>query len=109
MSGDMEQPVVANLSPHFRVTWRPIEDDIELVRRASRQHCLNDRFRLQKIVAEEFCRRDIELSVFELDRLFLLTFARPLALLIHELFEPRHIDSQAMLATHQLSEIERET
>ena len=57
MPGNVEQSTIANLSSHFRVTRRLIEDEIELIRFISRQHGFHDRLGLQKVVAEKFCRR----------------------------------------------------
>src|SRR5438067_11060994 len=54
VSGNVEQPTITNLSSHFSVARRLIENDIDFTCLISRQHSLDDRFGLQKLEAEKF-------------------------------------------------------
>src|SRR5438477_11264712 len=96
----VDQSTIANLSSHFSVTRRPIEDDIDLIRPFSGQHGFDDRFGLQEIIAKKSCRRAFYFSCFDSDRFLLLLFPRAVALSIHQLFKVGNIDSEAALPRH---------
>src|SRR5690348_4240968 len=53
---NMQQSVVSDLSAHFGIKGRLIENDGDLFRLVSWQNTLNNRLSFQKIVAEKFCR-----------------------------------------------------
>src|SRR6266487_4126450 len=108
MSRHMQQSAVADLSAHFSIKRRLIENDIYLFRFPSRQNGFNNRFRFQKVVSKKFRRRSSQLSFFDTDFLFLLGSAGPLPLLVHQFFETGNIHSQSALTCHQFREIERE-
>src|SRR6266496_3105290 len=100
MPRNVEQTPIADLSPHFGVTRRLIENDIDLIRFLAWQHRFNNRFRLEKIVSKKFCRSDLQIPLFNADRFFLLRSARTLALLLHQFFKSGNIDSQPALPRH---------
>src|SRR5437588_12473103 len=100
MPGNVEQSTIADLSPHFRVTRRLIEDDIDLIRLISRQHSFDDRFGLEKVVTKKFRQRTLQFSGFDSDCFFLLGLPRPLALLLHQFLEAGNIDRESALARH---------
>ena len=101
-SRNMEHSMIADLSAHFGIKGRLIENDGELFRLVSRQNILNNRLSFQKIVAKKFCWHGRDFS-FNCDLLFLLSLARARALLLHQLFKAGDIDCQSSLTRHQLS------
>ena len=104
----MKQSPVADLSAHFRVKRCSIENDIfELIRFFARQNGFDHRLRREKIVSKKLRRSDLQVALFNADRLLLLRFARALTLFLPSTFRNRNVDSEPALARHQLREIER--
>ena len=56
--GHMNQSLIAHLSAHPGVERRAIHNDIHFIRFFARENGFDDCFRLEKIVAEKFRRRD---------------------------------------------------
>ena len=83
VSRNMKQSAIANLPAHLGVEWRPIENNVYFARLFARQNCVDNRFRLEEIVTEEFRRLGLQLSFFDTDFLLLLCLARAIALLLH--------------------------
>src|SRR5262245_105474 len=82
MSGNVHQPAVADLSTHFSIEWRSIENHRDLSCFLPRQNGFDHSFGFQKIVTEKFCRRGCDFS-FNSKRLLFLGFASAFALLVH--------------------------
>ena len=101
--------MVPNLTAHLGVEWRPIENNVYFARLFARQNCVDNRFRLEEIVTEEFRRLGLQLSFFDTDFLLLLCLACAIALFIHQSLESSDINSEPTLARHQFGEIERKT
>src|SRR5438132_13598678 len=93
VSGNMKQATIADLSAHLGIARRSIENDVDLFRFLARQNRLNNRFRLEKIIPEKFCRRDLQTSLFNAYRFFFLRLTRTRALLFHQFFKTCNIES----------------
>ncbi len=104
----VQQAVIADLSAHLRVAGGAVEHDVQLAFVLSRRHGFDDRLGLEKIVAEELRRLELEVVVGDADDLLFLRGARASALLVHEFFKTGDIDGEPALASHQFGEIERE-
>src|SRR5262245_45327873 len=83
VSRHVKHSSITDLSAHLGIERRAIENNVHLTRLFARQDSVDDRFRLEKIVPEEFGRLDFELAFFNTDFFFLLCLARALALLLH--------------------------
>src|SRR5215469_5528818 len=100
MSRNVKHSAIANLSAHFRIERRAIENDIYFLRFLARENRFDDCFCLEKIVSEEFRRLYSKLAIFDADFFLLLCLARALTLLLHQLLESGHIYIKAALTCH---------
>src|SRR5207248_10419962 len=73
MARHMQQSAIADLSAHFCVTRCLIENDIQLFHFAAGQNSFDNCFGLEKIIAEEFCRRGFQPSYCGADFHFFLS------------------------------------
>ena len=100
VSRNVKQSSVADLTAHLGVERGAIDNNIYFVRLFPRENRFNDCFGLKEIVTEKFRRCDLQLSIFDIDFLLFLSFARALALLLHEFLKSNYIDSEPALARH---------
>src|SRR6266850_2333826 len=105
--GNMQQSSITDLPAHLRVEGRPIENDVHFAGLFAGQDPVDNRFRFEKIVPEEFRRVDSELAFFNTDFFFLLGLACAVALFLHQLLKAGDIDRERALARHEFGEIKR--
>src|SRR6267142_4249948 len=103
----MDEPRIADLSAHLGIACRAVHNQFELIRALCGRDGFDHRLGLEKIIAQELRRFDLEIVLGDADDFFPLSFARAGALFYHELFEPYNFDCHATLSGHKFGEVER--
>src|SRR4030095_15037461 len=107
VSRNVDYSTVPDLTAHLRVTWRLIQNDTDFVRFVAGQNGFNNRFSLQKIVSEKFCR--CEFPSLDTDFLLFLSLAGTVALPLHQSLKSSNIDDEPALARHQFRQVKGKT
>ena len=105
----MNETGIADLTAHLGVTGGAIHDQIKFILRSGRRHRFDHGLGLEKVVAQEFCRFDLEILFGDADHFLFLSPSRAGSLFFHELFKARDIHRHPTLASHQLGKVERES
>ena len=106
--GHVDHAGIAHLPAHFGVTGGLIKDNVEIA--VGHGHHFDNRFRLQIVVAEKFCRLHFEPLARHGDHGFLfgMIFTGALALFIHQLLDTGCVHRQAALPGHELGKVQGE-
>ena len=73
----MKQSTIPDLSSHFGVKGRLIENDIQLTRFLAWQHRLHNSLCLEKVIPQKFCWLRFQFALFNADLFLLLRLSRP--------------------------------
>src|SRR5437667_6224645 len=76
VSRNVKQSSVADLPAHLGVERGPIENNVHFAGLFAGQDPVDNRFRLEKIVSQEFGWLDFELAIFNTDFFLLLCLSR---------------------------------
>ena len=72
-AGHMDKTGIADLSAHLGVTRGAVDDQIEFIRRPRRRHGFDHGLGLEKVVAQELRRLDLEILIGDGDDFLLLS------------------------------------
>src|SRR5262249_21351329 len=100
VSRHVKQSAIPDLSAHFGVKRRSIENDVELARLFARQNRLDNRFSFQKVITEKLRWLGFQLSFFDTDLFLFLSLTSALTLFIHQLFKSGNVDREPVLSRH---------